>query len=268
MPAIIRGCIRSGSPPFSGPSRRFHPQFRVRKGSGRRERESAALYESTCWPLLEGAAAGEGAARSQFVARYERLVRAFLGSYLGSGNLRDEIDDLTQEVFYECFRGGGVLERSVDTPPGNFRAYLRGVSLNLARQWVERRRRHRERFTTSESLESRLATEQTASRMFDRLWAEEVVSDAACLMERRALKKSFAARRRVELLKLRFQSGWPIREIAHRWELPARRVHKDYATAREEFRKALGDVVSSYCRGTAEEIQQECRQVLDDLQSS
>ncbi len=226
------------------------------------------MYESTCWPLLAGAAAGEGSARTQFVARYENLVRAFLSSYLGGGSFHDEIDDLIQEVFVECFRGGGVLHRTVHTPPKNFRAYLRGVSLNLARKWIEKRRKAKEHISEGEVLELQHTTEQTASKVFDQLWAEGVVTDAADLMESRALKKSFAARRRVELLRLRFHVGLPIRKIAHQWELPPRRVHKDFATAKEEFRKALADVVTVYCRGSQSDIDEECRRVLQYLERS
>ena len=50
--------------------------------------------------------------------------------------------------------------------------------------------------------------------------------------------------RRVELLRLRFQSGLPIREIADRWGEDPAKVHHEYATARAEFKAALGRVMA------------------------
>ena len=40
------------------------------------------------------------------------------------------------------------------------------------------------------------------------------------------------------LLRLRFEEGLPIREIARRWDSDAARVHKHYARAREAYRRS------------------------------
>jgi RNA polymerase sigma-70 factor (ECF subfamily) len=71
--------------------------------------------------------------------------------------------------------------------------------------------------------------------------------------------------RRVELLRLRFQEGLPIRDIATRWQTDAAVLHHEYARAREEFRAALLEVVAFYHPGTAAEVERECANLLSLL---
>jgi hypothetical protein len=69
--------------------------------------------------------------------------------------------------------------------------------------------------------------------------------------------------RRVELLRLRFQDGLPIRSIASRWGEDPAKVHHEYATARAEFRAALREVVAFHRPGaTAVEIDVACAELL------
>jgi RNA polymerase sigma-70 factor (ECF subfamily) len=70
-------------------------------------------------------------------------------------------------------------------------------------------------------------------------------------MEARARAAGADAARRVELLKLRFGEEMPIRDIARLWNADAARLHHEYATAREEFRAALRDVVAEHQPGDA-----------------
>jgi hypothetical protein len=71
----------------------------------------------------------------------------------------------------------------------------------------------------------------------------------------------------VELLRLRFNDGLPIREIAVRWGEEAARLHHEYATARDEFQSALREVVAFHHPGTAPgEVDQACRELLARLQ--
>lgn len=46
------------------------------------------------------------------------------------------------------------------------------------------------------------------------------------------------AEKRVEILRLRFTPGLPIREIARLWNEDARTVHRQYEVARQEYREA------------------------------
>jgi RNA polymerase sigma-70 factor (ECF subfamily) len=107
--------------------------------------------------------------------------------------------------------------------------------------------------------------EPSASARFDRAWAESMMVQAAALQEERAAAGGPEAARRLELLRLRFQDGLPIRDIARRWGAPAPQVHREYAAAREEFRSALADVVRMHEGGTEAEIRAACSRLLDRL---
>lgn len=65
---------------------------------------------------------------------------------------------------------------------------------------------------------------------------------ASDLMAGRA-RSDDRARRRVELLRLRFAEGRPMREIAAAWQADPRQLEYDYDRAREEFTAALHEVV-------------------------
>jgi RNA polymerase sigma-70 factor (ECF subfamily) len=98
--------------------------------------------------------------------------------------------------------------------------------------------------------------------VFDRAWAKAVLRAAARLQEERARAAGEGVLRRVELLRLRFHENLPIRDIARRWGVEAARLHHEYATAREEFRAALLDVVASHHTGDPASAEEECRQLL------
>ena len=70
---------------------------------------------------------------------------------------------------------------------------------------------------------------------------------------------------RVELLRLRFHEGLPIREIARRWGTAAEVLHHEYARARQEFEAALREVVAFHHPGSPEEVEQECSNLLARL---
>ena len=69
--------------------------------------------------------------------------------------------------------------------------------------------------------------------------------------------------KRVELLRLRFQERLPIRAIAERWNEDAAKLHREYATAREEFRAALRTVAAFHQpTATGDELDDACRELL------
>jgi hypothetical protein len=81
----------------------------------------------------------------------------------------------------------------------------------------------------------------------------------------RAERDGAEAVRRVELLRLRFQEGKPIRDIARLWGLDADHLHHEYAKARKEFQQALMEVVAFHCPGSAEVVERECRELVSLL---
>jgi RNA polymerase sigma-70 factor (ECF subfamily) len=219
--------------------------------------------ESTRWTLIQAAAGGDAGARSEFASLYTPIVRAYLGARWRYTSLLAEMDDAVQEVFLDCFRDEGALTRVESDRPGGFRAFLFGVIRNVARQ-AERRHRRRERQPDSRlSLEALDAREEPLSRVFDREWTLAMLRQAAELMAERAGSQGEAARKRVELLRLRFIEDLPIREIAERWGEEPNRIHYHYARAREEFKAALREIVRLHNPASA--VEAECASLFDFL---
>ncbi len=210
-----------------------------------------AMTEITCWTLLRGAAAGDRADREEFALRYLPVARAYLAARWRGRRGADELEDALQEVFVECLREGGVLERLEDGAREGFRAVLYGVVRNVARRYETRAGRARSRRSDGEPLDELPDDEPSLSRVFDRAWAVALVRDAARRLRERAEHADEAARRRVELLELRFQDGLPIRAIAARWGVDPARLHHEYARARREFEAELREVVAFHDPGAA-----------------
>jgi RNA polymerase sigma-70 factor (ECF subfamily) len=219
--------------------------------------------ESTCWTLLRDAAAGGEAPRAEFAARYAPVVRAYLASRWRGSMLIQELDDTIQDVFLECLRAGGLLDRARADQPGGFRAFLYGAVRNVALRAEARRARQRAHEPLDVlDLEGLPGREEALSRVYDRAWAKAVVREAAERQSVLAARHGDAALRRVELLRLRFHEGIPIREIARLWGLDAASLHHEYARARQEFRSALRDVIAAQHPGSPEDVDRECAQLL------
>ncbi len=222
--------------------------------------------ESTCWTLLRDAAAGGEAPRAEFAARYAPVVRAYLAARWRGSKLIQELDDTIQDVFIECLRDGGLLDRARADQPGGFRAFLYGAVRNVALRAEARRARQLARNPMEiVDLQGIPGREEALSRVYDRAWARAVVREAAERQSVLAARRGEAALRRVELLRLRFHEGIPIREIARLWGLEAASLHHEYARARQEFRSALRDVIASQHPGSPEDVDRQCAQVLSLL---
>lgn len=220
-----------------------------------------ARAESTCWTVIEAAAAGCAAEREAFAQRYQAVVRTYLASRWRNGPHANEIEDAVQEVFVECFKRGGALDRAERDRPGGFRAFLFGVVRNVARRLEMRRARERQP-AADVDLDQLPDNEESQSRLFDRAWARSLLREAARRQEKRARNADADALRRVELLRLRFHDGLPIRAIAERWQIDAATLHREYAKARQEFKAALAEVVAFHHPGAAAAIEQECLHLL------
>jgi RNA polymerase sigma-70 factor (ECF subfamily) len=186
--------------------------------------------------MIRDAAGGDPAARERFARIYLPVVKAYLAARWRSE--RHSVDDAAQDVFVECFRAGGVLEKANPECSGGFRAFLLGAVRNVARRHEARRR-------LDAQLPADIPTDDTApAEAFDRAWARSLLKEAARIQEERAMSTGPEAGRRVQLLRLRFHDGLPIREIAEHWDVDAAKLHHEYATARVEFRSALLSVVA------------------------
>jgi RNA polymerase sigma-70 factor (ECF subfamily) len=218
---------------------------------------------STCWTIIEAAAAGGPAEREEFAHRYGPAIRAYLAARWRNSSRLGDLDDAVQEVFLECLKQGGLLDKAERGRPGGFRAFLYGAARNVARRLETRHLRAREQqLPTDGGLDGLQADEDSLSRAFDRAWARGLLREAARRHEERAASQGDDARRRVELLRLRFQDGLPIREVARRWGADPAVLHREFARARREFRSALLDTVAFHHPGTPAEIEQECANLL------
>ncbi len=222
--------------------------------------------DSTCWTVIEAAAAGSAEEREAFAQHYYPMVKAYLSARWSHSNYQQDLEDAIQEVFVECFKHGGVLEKANRSSASGFRAFLYGTTRNVALRTETRRARAKEQAPANEEelaqVESR---EEKLSAVFDRAWATALLREAGQKQKEFAQAKGEAALQRVELLRLRFQQGKPIREIAQLWQCDAAKLHHEYAQAREEFKRALLEVVAFHHPGTDEEINQECSQLLTML---
>ncbi len=230
--------------------------------------EAPRPSDSTCWTLIQSAAANPGDDRETFARRYVSVVRAYLAHRWRKSRLIEELDDVVQEVFMECFRDDGVLDRIQQDRPASFRAFLYGVTRHVALR-AERRigkqgERQRGGGVEADEFESEDAS---MSRVFDRSWAITLMRQAGGLQEERAAQDP-RLRRRVELLQLRSRESLPIRDIAKLWDEDAAFVHKEYARARADFRSALCEVLAFHYPGrTAAEIDEKCIELLELLKS-
>jgi RNA polymerase sigma factor (sigma-70 family) len=220
------------------------------------------MGETTCWTVIQAAARGSSDDRDAFARRYGPVVRAYLaGRWRSDPNLQ-QLDDAVQDVFVECFKAGGVLEQ-VERGPGGFRPYLYGVARNVALRIETKQARRREQPPTSDvDLNAVADSEAGLSRIFDRAWAKGILREAAERMRQQAEAKDTAAVRRVELLRLRFQRGLPVRAIAEHWQTDAATLHHEYAKARQEFKAALRAAVAYHHPEAENSIDQECANLL------
>jgi RNA polymerase sigma-70 factor (ECF subfamily) len=215
--------------------------------------------DQTCWTVIRGAAAGERRDREEFVRRYASVIRAYLCARWRGSPLLRELDDTMQEVFLDCFREGGALTRVEARRDGGFRAFLFGVVRNVARRSEHGRARSGRPL---DGAPEPLSAEPSLSDVFDQAWARALVRQAALRQAALAREAGPDAVRRVDLLRLRFEEGLPIVEIARRWERDPARLHREYAKARGEFREALYDVVREHHQTTPAEVEAECTRLL------
>lgn len=211
--------------------------------------------DATCWTLIHAAAAGDRPAREWFARLYEPIARTYLATrWRQSPGLA--LDDAVQDVFVECFKTNGVLEKVVASHPDGFREFFHGVLRNIAR-------RHEAARAAAPVPDDHAADDTSLSRAFDKAWARSLLQEAARLQAEAAAKEGERAVKRVELLRLRFQEGQPIRDIAARWNEDAAKLHHEYAVARDEFRAALRRVMAFHLpAANAEQLDDACRLLL------
>ena len=219
--------------------------------------------DETCWTIVRGAAGGNLAARDTFASTYLDVVRAYLGArWRGTAHVAS-LEDAVQDVFVDCFREDGALQRADQKKPGNFRTFLFAVVRNVALRHEERSAKNRQLqpSTTFDPSED-LVDDERLSLVFDRAWAQALLKRAVQRQESWAAQEGERAQRRVELLRLRFAEDLPIREIAKRWGTDAAVLHREYARSREEFKRALREEVAFHHPDSRADVERECAALL------
>lgn len=218
-------------------------------------------HHETCWTVLRAAARGEPRARSTFARSYAPTIRGYLEARWRGRLLSTETDDAIQEVFVECIKDGGVLERA-DSARGDFRGLLFGAVRNVARRYEERFLKDKRAGPEDSAWIQHLASDEAGqSTVFDRAWARTLLHQAKDLHRQRALSDGEAGCRRIELLERRFGGNEAIREIAASWGVPAQEVHNSFRKARTEFYRCLREVVGSHA-SVGCDLDRECRRLL------
>jgi RNA polymerase sigma-70 factor (ECF subfamily) len=220
------------------------------------------LTRSTTRGLIEAARSGEPAARDEFALLYQEPVRAYLLERWRGREFASEVDDALQEVFVECLRSGGALERFDAGRDGGFRAFLFGVARNICRRVETREPPGAGGRSTESALDDVEARDEHLSVVFDRAWARTLVRAAAKLQQVQADVLGAEALRRVEILRLRFRENLPVRAIAQRMDLDPVLAHREYARAREEVREALIEVVQLQNPRSHALAEAECEEIL------
>ena len=217
--------------------------------------------ESTCWTMVGGAAAGDNDARTELARLYAPVIRAYFGARWRGRPLRSDVEDALQETFVDLFRENGALARADADRPGGFKAFLSGILRNVALRHETRRARRKERNPPTEW--DLPGDEETASQAFEKSWALRLLEEARRRHATRASIEGDEALRRVELLRLRFDDGLPIRDIARSWGRDAALVHRDYAKARKEFLAALHQAVGFHMPNAgAGAVEEECARII------
>jgi RNA polymerase sigma factor (sigma-70 family) len=220
----------------------------------------------TCWTLIQDAAAGDTVAKAAFGRRYLHAVREYLAARWRSSPWRGEVDDAVQEVFLEFYREGGALSGLSPERGKSFRAFLFGVTRNVAKRVEQRAAQSQSRRQDDTFDPAHIEAEaERLSLVFDRSWALQIMKEAGQRHRERAAEQGEGALERVELLELRFRHGLPIREIARRWEVEPERLHREFAKARREFEQVLRDVVGWHCPGRPGDLAREVDELLDSL---
>jgi RNA polymerase sigma factor (sigma-70 family) len=217
---------------------------------------------TTSWTAVQSASTQDRRARSRFALRYAPVIRRYLASRWRIATDSQLIDDGIQEVFVECFKRDGALERVRPGRDGGFRAYLYAVTRNVART-LERQRR-RVPAPTAE-LDREPEDGDRPSVAFDRAWARLVTADA--MTEFRDSCSEPVELLQLEVLRLRYHEGLPPRQIAQRiGGLDARRISKLIERGLRRYKACLLVVLRrSSPTATDRELERSCRELLQLL---
>jgi RNA polymerase sigma-70 factor (ECF subfamily) len=220
---------------------------------------------TTSWDLIHDAASGDALARQEFAERYEPVVRGYLEQRWRAAGRAHELEDAVQEVFVDCLRADGALQRAA-ADRGEFRGFLFGIVRTVALRFERCHAQRLVRGAPAGSVVGQLPGDDTAaSQAFDREWARATLRLAMQIHAQQANSLGGQHARRNELLRLRFEDGLPIRDIAERWQCDPPWLHHEFARARRDFKRALGQALGLDQDVAPETLEREVRRLWDVL---
>ena len=223
----------------------------------------ATPINETSWTIIERAAGGDTEARERFAEIYTPALKAyFCKRWEGSPTIA-AVEDAVQEVFLDCFKPNGFLDRADKERAGGFRSFFYGVARTTALRCEQAHYQDMERSPATGFDPDRLqADDDSLTAIFDRAWAQSIVREAVLVHREQARAFDGREKLRVEILRLRFEVGKPIREIAANLDLTPELAHQEYRMARKGFLLVLEDVVAAHSVGDSTAITERCREVL------
>ena len=113
--------------------------------------------QDTSWTIIEAAAEGDGEARERLATLYSPALEAYFRKRWQANPILHSVDDAVQEVFVDCFKPSGVLERADG--------------------------KNKDGDSRDAPDADTLATDddKDLTRLFDREWARSIVQEAAFL---------------------------------------------------------------------------------------
>lgn len=178
--------------------------------------------------LIESFRRGEEKAFEEIVRRYQRQVANII--YLTMGN-REEVDDLSQEVFVRVFRSLDRFEFD-----SSLYSWIYRIAVNLCIDEIRKKRIRRHislEFLTEKRLEGEKRTKGTPTG------ADELLQKEKSEVIRNALQKLSPVHRSVILL--REYQDMSYDEISHTLRISPQAVKSRIFRAREELRELLKD---------------------------
>lgn len=222
------------------------------------------MEDSTCWTLVRRAAAGDPESRAAYCRLYTPVIRSYLAARWRLSQEHEEVADGVQEVLMQCFKENGALGRADSERPGGFRAFLYGVTRNVAAT-LEAARHRRRKEGADEQMTSLPHDDATISCVFDRAFAVVLTREARRLLAERARPGTPAAVR-LRALELMYEEGRPSREIAKALDLDVASVYPLMTRARKEFKAALIEVIAGYHPSDSREtLERRCAEVFAAL---
>lgn len=219
---------------------------------------------TTCWTLINGAAAGDRTLADEFVRTYTPVLTDYLSTRWKISPSDQRVSEALQCIFLDCLRPSGALQRVDPSREGGFRAFLYGVARNTARNLDATRAREFARSATPSELEELHSDDLSAEKAFDQAWARMMVGEALKAMLHH---RGDAGEIQERVLRLRYFEGFKARQIAEHLGLQPDQVYQMLHRARRNFQSALLSAIAFRDPGlTQDELAQRALEMLNFLE--